>query len=201
VTLRRTGTGSRHCAARGAFAGPKQVLTYLARYTRRIAISNERLVGVEDDQVRFRYKDYAAGSVIKEMRVDAPEFLRRFLLHVVPRGFMRIRYYGITANRHREQKLARARELLGQPPPSLEPLAEEKPAGGSLEPNTTDTAADQATCPACGGRICVVEIIAPNSPGAVLPFLRPTRHVMKPHRPVSRDDAPRFTVFVDCSQR
>jgi hypothetical protein len=102
----------------------------------------------------------------KEMTLPATEFLRRFLLHVVPRGFMRIRHYDITANRRHEPKLARARELLGQ---SLQLVAEEKPALDSLETNTTDTAADPSTCPACGGRMRVIEIIAPARRGSFLP--------------------------------
>jgi len=102
--------------AKAPFAGPTQVPTYLARYTHRIAISNDRLVAVEHDQVRFRYKDYAAGSRIKELRLDAPEFLRRFLLHVVPRGFMRVRHYGLLANRHRRRPPGALPGAAGRPP-------------------------------------------------------------------------------------
>ncbi len=132
--------------AKAPFAGPKQVLNYLARYTHRIAISNERIVAVEDDQVRFRYKDYAAGSVIKELCVDAPEFLRRFLLHVVPRGFMRVRHYGLLANRHRAVRLARCRELLHAPTLAEKPAVAPSPAERILQL----TGVDILRCPVCG---------------------------------------------------
>lgn len=132
--------------AKAPFAGPKQVLNYLARYTHRIAISNERILGVADDQVRFRYKDYAAGSVIKEMRLDAPEFLRRFLLHVVPRGFMRVRHYGLLANRHRAARLARCRALLDVPAPPEKPAVTPAPAERILQL----TGVDILRCPVCG---------------------------------------------------
>jgi hypothetical protein len=88
--------------AKPPVGGPEQVLKYLSRYTHRVAISNHRLVFVGDGVVRFRWKDYADHSSQKEMTLPAPEFLRRFLLHVVPCGFMRIRHYGILANRHRK---------------------------------------------------------------------------------------------------
>jgi hypothetical protein len=132
--------------AKAPFAGPTQVVNYLARYTHRIAISNERILGVADDQVRFRYKDYAAGSVIKEMRVDAPEFLRRFLLHVVPRGFMRVRHYGLLANRHRAVRLARCRALLDAPAPPKKPAVAPSPAERILQL----TGIDILRCPVCG---------------------------------------------------
>jgi hypothetical protein len=132
--------------AKAPFAGPKQVLNYLARYTHRIAISNERILGVADDQVRFRDKDYAAGSVMKELRVDAPEFLRRFLLHVVPRGFMRVRHYGLLANRYRAVRLARCRELLDAPAPPKQPAVARSPAERILQL----TGVDILRCPVCG---------------------------------------------------
>jgi hypothetical protein len=89
------------------------VLKYLARYTHRVAISNTRLLGYRDGQVTFRYKDYAHASEQRTMTVTATEFIRRFLLHVLPEGFMRIRHYGYLANRHRREKLATCRRLLG----------------------------------------------------------------------------------------
>lgn len=98
------------------FGGPKQVLKYLARYTHRVAISNGRLVSLEGGKVTFRWKDYADHSRTKLMTLDAVEFIRRFLLHVVPTGFVRIRHCGILANRVREANLARCRELLAVPP-------------------------------------------------------------------------------------
>jgi len=103
--------------AKPTFAGPEQVLAYVARYTHRAAISNNRLVGIEEGKVRFRWKDYRSGNRRKTMTLAADEFIRRFLLHVLPKGFQRIRYYGFLANRYREQKLARCRQLLAIPQP------------------------------------------------------------------------------------
>ena len=88
---------------------------YLARYTHRIAISNNRLLDIDNEKVSFRYKDYRHESQQKTMTLDAEEFIRRFLLHILPDGFQRIRYYGFLSNRYREEKLARCRELLGMP--------------------------------------------------------------------------------------
>ena len=99
--------------AKPPFGGPEQVLKYLARYTHRVAISNARLLDFEDGMVRFRYKDYAHGNRKRVMTLTALEFVRRLLLHVLPTGFMRIRHYGILANRHRHEKLALCRQLLG----------------------------------------------------------------------------------------
>jgi hypothetical protein len=97
------------------FGGPQQVLDYLGRYTHRVAISNHRIVNVSDAQVRFRYKDYAHGNRRKIMRLEAGEFIRRFLLHVLPPGFMRIRHYGLIANRSKRTALAQARIALDRP--------------------------------------------------------------------------------------
>jgi hypothetical protein len=99
------------------FAGPEPVLAYLGRYTHRIAISNDRLVAVEAERVRFRWRDYADGDRVKLMELDVAEFLRRFLLHVVPDGFVRLRHFGLLANRRRTVALAQCRALLAQPPP------------------------------------------------------------------------------------
>src|SRR5580704_10902811 len=99
--------------AKRPFAGPQQVLDYVGRYTHRVAISNNRLLDIEDGQVQFRYKDYRNESQQKVMTLSADEFIRRFLLHVLPDGFQRIRYYGFLSNRHREEKLERCRQLLG----------------------------------------------------------------------------------------
>jgi len=101
--------------AKRPFGGPQQVLQYLGRYTHRVAISNERLVSVEANTVRFRYKDYAHGGRRRVMGLAAPEFLRRFALHVLPRGFMRIRHYGLIANRAKRALLVRARAALAVP--------------------------------------------------------------------------------------
>jgi len=99
--------------AKPPFGGPDQVLKYLSRYTHRIAISNHRLVSMNDQTVTFRWKDYAHGSQPRTMTLDATEFLRRFLLHVVPRGFMRIRHFGLLANRARTTNIEQCRKLLG----------------------------------------------------------------------------------------
>src|SRR6266545_4124054 len=97
------------------FAGPAQVLDYLGRYTHRVAISNHRLVSCNNTEVRFRYKDYAHGNRRKVLSLEPAEFIRRFLLHVLPSGFMRIRHYGILANRAKREKLAAARTALDHP--------------------------------------------------------------------------------------
>ena len=103
--------------AKPPFAGPEQVLDYVGRYTHRVAISNNRLCDIEDGKVSFTWKDYRDHNRQKVMTVAAAEFIRRFLLHVLPEGFHRIRYYGFLGNRHRAQKLARCRELLGMAVP------------------------------------------------------------------------------------
>src|SRR5215469_7820018 len=98
--------------AKRPFAGPAQVLTYLSRYTHRVAIANSRLVSMTDDKVSFLWRDYAHGHRTRTMTLDAHEFLRRFLLHVLPAGFVRIRYFGLLANRHRNPSLNLCREYL-----------------------------------------------------------------------------------------
>jgi hypothetical protein len=103
--------------AKRPFAGPAQVLDYVGRYTHRVAISNNRLVSVDNASVSFRWKDYRDGNHQKIMSLDANEFIRRFLIHVLPDGFHRIRYFGFLSNRHRGRKLERCRELLGMARP------------------------------------------------------------------------------------
>ena len=110
--------------AKRPFAGPEQVLDYLGRYTHRVAIANNRLLSVTDTEVRFRYQDYAHGNRRKVMTLDAQEFIRRFLLHVLPSGFMRIRHYGLLANRAKGVKLAAARAALDYQPLSTPAKAE-----------------------------------------------------------------------------
>ncbi len=107
------------------WGSPEQVLKYLSRYTYRVAIANSRLVFVGNGVMRFRYPDYAAQGTTKIMELQAAEFLRRFLLHVVPTGFVRIRHYGLLANRARQEKLTRARHLLaiGAATPLLSPVS------------------------------------------------------------------------------
>ncbi|MGH7311655.1 MAG: IS91 family transposase [Candidatus Rokuibacteriota bacterium] len=140
--------------AKRPFAGPTQILEYLGRYTHRVAISNDRLV------VRFRWRDYAAGDRVKIMTLAAEEFIRRFLLHVVPGGFVRIRHFGFLANRTRRAKLARCRALLAQPP---------APAASVIESVSALmrrlTGIDIERCPVCQqGQLHVTEILAPTSP-------------------------------------
>jgi hypothetical protein len=99
--------------AKPAFGGPSQVLRYLGRYTHRVAISNHRIVAFDGERVTFRYKDYAHGGKHRVMTLTAVEFLRRFFLHVLPKGFVRIRHFGFLANRWRSARLAICREVLG----------------------------------------------------------------------------------------
>ena len=105
------------------FAGRAQVLDYVGRYTHRVAISNNRLVSMDGGKVRFRWKDYRDGNRQKTMTLEAGEFIRRFLIHVLPEGFHRIRYYGFLGNCHRARKLERCCELLGMAParPAVDP--------------------------------------------------------------------------------
>ena len=99
--------------AKPPFAGPEQVVDYVGRYTHRVAISNNRITDIEDHRVSFDWKDYRDNNLQKTMTLAAAEFIRRFLLHVLPDGFQRIRYYGFLGNRYRKQKLAQCRQLLG----------------------------------------------------------------------------------------
>jgi hypothetical protein len=103
--------------AKRPFAGPQQVLDYVGRYTHRVAISNNRLLDIENNQVCFQWKDYRTGGQFKTLILSADEFIRRFLLHVLPNGFQRIRYYGFLGNRYREEKLNHCRRLLGMHTP------------------------------------------------------------------------------------
>jgi len=102
--------------AKRPFAGPAQVLEYVGRYTHRVAISNNRLISMDNGKVRFRWKDYRNGNGQKTMILEAREFIRRFMIHVLPDGFHRIRYFGFLGNCHRARKLAQCRELLGMTP-------------------------------------------------------------------------------------
>jgi Putative transposase len=111
--------------AKQPFAGPAQVLQYLGRYTHRIALTNSRLVGLDGETVRFRYQDYASGNRRKLMSLEAQEFIRRYLLHVLPKGFMRVRHYGLLGNRAKRHKLAQARAALNVPRPEPVPTAPE----------------------------------------------------------------------------
>ncbi len=103
--------------AKRPFAGPAQVLAYLGRYTHRTAIGNQRLVALDDNQVKFRWRDRAHADQVRVMTLPAETFIHRFLLHVLPKGFQRIRHYGLLANRHKTACLATARAALNLPPP------------------------------------------------------------------------------------
>ena len=139
--------------AKPPFGGPEQVLRYLARYTHRIAISNSRIVNIDENNVSFRYKDRRNGKVrIKVMTVSGTEFIRRFLLHVVPDGFHRIRHYGLLASGHKAKNLARARELLNVPPP--EPMASTETVD---EDGVIQEDSSLPPCPCCGGRMVIIE--------------------------------------------
>ena len=134
------------------FGGPEQVLKYLARYTHRVALSNRRLMSMEDGRVTFEYKDYADGNQIKVMTLEATEFIRRFLLHILPSGFVRIRQFGFLANRARGKKLALCRALLGTV------AVPEKAAVASHGRNVEEQ--DRKRCPACKiGHLVLVRLV------------------------------------------
>ncbi len=153
--------------AKPPFAGPAAVLAYLSRYTHRVAISNRRLISLDDSGVTFRYKDYRRDGAARygTMTLGTDEFIRRFLLHVLPKGFHRIRHYGLLATGLRQANLARARALLAAAPPAA-PVEPPEPA--DLRP----------PCPCCGGRMIIIETLqrwmAPRGPPAPAP---PTRTV------------------------
>jgi hypothetical protein len=140
--------------AKRPFGGPEQVLKYLARYTHRVAISNRRLVSMEDGRVTFEWKDYAAGNQTKTMTLEAVEFIRRFLLHVLPSGFVHIRHFGFLANRKRKQKLALCRSLLPAPQVVSEASAD---SSGS---NDLTSEQQFRRCPVCKtGRLIRIEAL------------------------------------------
>ena len=137
--------------AKRPFAGPQAVLAYLARYTHRVAISNRRLVALDADRVTFRYKDYRRNGQerYRTMTLVPGEFIRRFLLHVLPKGFHRIRHYGLLASAARKANIARARELLAAPEPQTLPDATTSAAAAPSD--------HRPPCPCCGGRMIIVE--------------------------------------------
>ena len=157
--------------AKRPFAGPETVLAYLARYTHRVAISNSRLIRADGGGVTFTWKDYRVESRArgKTMTLAVDEFIRRFLLHVLPRGFHRIRHYGLFAHGGRATNLTRARALLGAREPPCETVTAD-PAGATAPPCLTQP------CPCCGGRMILIERFArgsspahrPSAPTAVI---------------------------------
>ncbi len=143
--------------AKRPFAGPEAVLAYLSRYTHRVAISNSRLITLDDNGVTFTWKDYRAKGHLRQkvMILNTDEFIRRFLIHVLPLGFHRIRHYGLFANGGRTENLARARELLGMPTPE---------ADDTQTADDTEPPALVQPCPHCGGAMIVVETFEPGHP-------------------------------------
>jgi hypothetical protein len=138
------------------FSGPEAVLAYLARYTHRVAISNSRLIALDERGVTFRYKDYRRNGQARyrTMTLSADEFIRRFLLHVLPKGFHRIRHYGLLASAGCKANIARAKELMAAPMPAVDPPA----AHDTADPHATTD--HRPPCPCCGGRMIIVEIFA-----------------------------------------
>jgi len=163
--------------AKPPFGGPSQVLEYLGRYTHRVAISNHRLVALENGQVAFRWKDYRDGGAQKIMTLSAPEFIRRFLLHALLPGFQRIRYYGLFANRHRQEKLRLCRQQLTCPCADLLP----QPADyGDL--HCTPTGHGLRPCPECGaGSMLRIEFLPPVRGAARAPQPPPLPTRGSPH--------------------
>jgi hypothetical protein len=148
--------------AKRPFAGPQAVLAYLSRYTHRVAIANSRLIAFDDNGVTFRWKDYRAKGRQRQklMTLASGEFIRRFLIHVLPSGFHRIRHYGLFANGGRADNLARARELLGVSPTQSEPR----------DTDTDGPPMNSVPCPCCGGRMIVIETFERGS----IPRTRPS---------------------------
>ena len=159
--------------AKAPFAGPKAVLAYLSRYTHRVAISNRRLIRADKGGVTFTYKDYRVDGPgrFKTMTLGTHEFIRRFLMHVLPKGFHRIRHYGLLANGNRVRLIARARELLAMAPRGPEASGQTAKPAMSAEPRSTP-----CRCPRCGNRMVVTLIFAhrwaPDPHAATVPIIR-----------------------------
>ena len=138
--------------AKSPFAGPKAVLAYLSRYTHRVAISNSRLIRLDDKGVTFKWKDYRikGRDRLRTMTLHAAEFIRRFLMHVLPGGFHRIRHYGLFAGTVRARNIERVRQLLAAPEVSSESAHAEVDS-------ESETLSSARRCPCCGGRMLVVE--------------------------------------------
>ena len=146
------------CAKR-PFGGPDAVLAYLSRYTHRIAIANSRLVAFDGERVTFRWKDYraTADARYKLMTLDVDEFIRRFLIPVLPDGFHRIRHYGFLANANRTSSIALARQFLGMPDPASSSRDGDGTKGGHADEHD-----EWNTCPCCGGRMIIIETFEPG---------------------------------------
>jgi hypothetical protein len=151
--------------AKPPFAGPQKVIDYVGRYTHRVAISNNRLLDMEQDRVTFHWKDYRHNDRQKTMTLSAEEFIRRFLIHVLPEGFQRIRYYGFLSNRYRAEKLALCRQLLGMPIVDPETNPGAQPVDYDYQTLYEKLTASLRQCPICRqGRMVVVETLAPTIP-------------------------------------
>jgi len=131
--------------AKRPFAGPQAVLDYLGRYTHRVALSNHRIVSMQDGAVTFTYRDRADNNAIKPMTLDAVEFIRRFLLHVLPDGFVKIRYFGFLAHRNRKQAIGKIRELIG---PASDPVTIRQETVAEMMLRVTGIVI--GVCPMCG---------------------------------------------------
>ena len=151
--------------AKPPFGGPERVLAYLARYTHRTAIANSRLVAVDEDEVAFSYKDYRRSGRSRVMRFAPHEFIRRFLLHVLPDGFHRIRHYGFLAKGDRGENLACVRELL-KVQRTHEPADQAQPSTTSEPEADADAREAFAVCPDCGGLMRRIGLVAPHNSGA-----------------------------------
>ena len=161
------------------FAGPEQVLRYLSRYTHRVAISNRRLIAVNNGGISFRWKDYRTSGPDrwKTMTLAPYEFIRRFLIHVLPKGFHRIRHYGLFANGNRAETIARARELLAAATAQKKPETDTHDTRAEAEPNPP--CSSPRPCPFCGGRMIIIEVFAPG---------KTPRHRPSPQPPLIRID-------------
>ena len=166
--------------AKPPFGGPGQVLKYLARYTHRVAIGNRRLVRMKGGRVTFRYKDYARGGKQRTMELEATEFLRRFLLHVLPSGFVRIRHYGLLSNRCRREKLVVCRELLRAAASSEVTTAQAPSLAAPPSLGVEVTKAWCATvCPKCGvGRMVIFEGLPAVPQSVQEPVSQPAPHAI-----------------------
>lgn len=143
--------------AKPAFGGPLQVLRYLGRYTHRVAISNHRLLAFDGERVTFRWRDYAHGNKSRLMTLDAVEFLRRFFLHILPDGFVRIRHFGFLANRFRTARLSLCRQLLNLVSSESISLAQ-------------STSASTWHCPRCGALMVILRRITPQELSSLCTF-------------------------------
>jgi hypothetical protein len=176
--LAKPGAFAAHCAAlrrvdwvvyaKPPFGGPEQVLAYLGRYTHRVAIANSRLVAITDDAVSFLWKDYRQQGCRKIMRLEPAEFMRRFLLHVLPPGFHRIRHFGFLANGHRAARLALCRQLLSQPVAGRQGERDTAPDHHRREPPRRHEPEPDA-CPDCGSLSLILSTLprAPPHPASV----------------------------------